>query len=153
VRVLEYFGGELPSDTTLKEHLILTEKFNPDSVDTFIGVLRETLALVKLPSVGYALPERQSDADTKTVATSRQSQIKPMHDWASTFSRQSESPLPSGQLPFPLYLSKTQKATLYVPSSMTRKEYDLLKQQIENSLAVMEATILADDQTEAESRD
>lgn len=46
---------------------------------------------------------------------------------------------------FPFYLSETQKATLYVPPSMTRKECDLLRQQIENSLTVIEATILTDD--------
>ena len=56
----------------------------------------------------------------------------------------SPSQKPTGQLPFPLYLSKTQKAMLYVPPSITRKEYDLLKKQIENSLVVMEATILTD---------
>jgi hypothetical protein len=57
------------------------------------------------------------------------------------------TPALKGQLPFPLYLSKTQKAILYVPASLTRKEYDLLKSQIENSFAIMEATILADDET------
>jgi hypothetical protein len=55
------------------------------------------------------------------------------------------TPLSKGQLPFPLYLSKTQKASLYVPGSMTRKEFELLKRQIEHSLSIMEATILADD--------
>jgi hypothetical protein len=146
-RVVEDFQGELPSDTTLKEHLILTEKFNPDSVDSFIGVLRETLGLVKLTSVAY-IPEPQASKTEKTMPTPRQSQAR--SNWASGFfqSREGESAQLSGQLPFPLYLSKTQKATLYVPASMTRKEYDLLKKQIANSLTVMEATILADDSTE-----
>jgi len=148
-RVIDYFGGELPSDTTLKEHLILSEKFNPDSVDAFIGVLRETLALVKLPSVGYIPDQQQAGkTETKTMPASRQAQ-QARSDWTASFQPRREEGAPSGQLPFPLYLSKTQKATLYVPPSMTRKEYDLLRKQIENSLTVMEATILADDPTEA----
>jgi len=57
-------------------------------------------------------------------------------------------PAPKGQLPFPLYLSQSQKVMLYVPASMTRKEYNLLKRQIENSFPVMEATILAEDSEE-----
>ncbi len=51
----------------------------------------------------------------------------------------------TGQLPFPLYLSKTQKAILYVPASLTQKELDLLRKQIDHSLTVIEATILSDD--------
>ena len=51
---------------------------------------------------------------------------------------------PSGQRPYPLYLSKEQEAVLYVPSVMTRAEYELLKRQIENSLLVMEATSVVD---------
>jgi hypothetical protein len=58
------------------------------------------------------------------------------------------TPAPKGQLPFPLYLSKTQKAVLYVPSSLSRKELKLLTEQIQNSLSVIEATILSDESDE-----
>jgi hypothetical protein len=47
-----------------------------------------------------------------------------------------------------LYLSKSQKATLYIPASLTRKEYDLLKKQIESSLDIIEATILTEEEPE-----
>jgi hypothetical protein len=43
-RVFSYYDGELPSNTTLKSHLILNERFNPDSVDQFIRVLRQTIS-------------------------------------------------------------------------------------------------------------
>jgi hypothetical protein len=141
-RVIEHFQGELPSDTTLKEHLILTEKFNPDSVDLFIGVLRETLTLVKQLGMEYTPDQPTSKTETKTMSTSRQPQAK--LDWMSSFQSRGEHAQTSGQLPFPLYLSKSQKAMLYVPASLTRKEYELLKRQIENSLAIMEATILSE---------
>jgi hypothetical protein len=55
------------------------------------------------------------------------------------------TPTQKGLLPFPLYLSKKQKASLYVPDSITRKDFELLKRQIEHSLSIMEATILIDD--------
>lgn len=38
-----HYKGELPSDTTLRSYLILHENFNPESVNTFIRVLRQTL--------------------------------------------------------------------------------------------------------------
>ncbi len=62
------------------------------------------------------------------------------------------TPLLEGQLPFPLYLSKTQKAILYVPASLTAKELDLLRKQIDHSLTIIEATILSDDNESLESQ-
>ncbi len=153
-RVVDDFGGELPSDTTLKEHLILTEKFNPDSVESFIEVLRETLALVKLPSVGYTAPVSQVGTSMSQTRQSEATHRKELIGRALNSSLGAQLsvlgvPTHPGQKLFPFYLSKEQEATLYVPASMTQKEYDQLKKQIENSLAVMEATILAnDEQTE-----
>jgi hypothetical protein len=140
LRVIDAFGGELPSDATLKDYLITEEKFNPDSVDLFIRVLRETLAFAKIPSVGYT-PNQGEESNTRMAASRQLAKT----DFSKIFQSQRDEGIPPSQLPFPLYLSKTQKATLLVPSSMTRKEYDLLKKQIENSLTVMEATILSDD--------
>lgn len=150
-RILGAFSGELPSDATLRDHLITEERFNPDSVELFIRVLRETLAFAKIPSVGYTPPQGET---TRPMAGSRQPQTKPpQFTWADMFSRNDPAPAGGEQLPFPLYLSKTQKATLLVPASMTRKEYELLRKQIENSLTVMEATILTDDPTDEPEQD
>jgi hypothetical protein len=47
---------------------------------------------------------------------------------------------------FPLYLSNNERAVLYVPASITPKDFDLLKKQIEIHLAVVQATsVTADD--------
>lgn len=42
-KLWEYYEGEIPSDETLKSHLILTENFNPDSVEKFIAIFRDTI--------------------------------------------------------------------------------------------------------------
>jgi len=43
-RVFSYYEGEIPSDTTLRSHLIFNEKFNPESVEQFIRVFRQTIS-------------------------------------------------------------------------------------------------------------
>ena len=46
---------------------------------------------------------------------------------------------------FPLYLSNNKRAILYVPATMTAKDYELLKRQIDNHMAIIEATSVAED--------
>jgi hypothetical protein len=49
-QVLDNYKGTIPSDLNLRDYLIKTHHFNPDSVATFIKVLRETVELAKLGS-------------------------------------------------------------------------------------------------------
>jgi len=151
-RLLEFFDNELPSDATLKEHLIIQEKFNPDSVDLFIRVLRETLNFAKIPSIEYnALNEMRTTPQTPFQPEPdpvRRNEIV-TRTLNSTLGAQLQTlgvPVHPGKKLFPFYLSKDQEATLYVPALLTQKEYDQLKKQIENSLAVMEATIISDEE-------
>jgi len=138
-KVLQHYKSELPSDTTLRSYLVLEEKFNRDSAEEFIKVLRRTVAIVNPQEGDYN--GGRSDHDEVLP----QGGIKPPMHQAPTHQTQGQPPKPpSGQRPFPLYLSKEQEAVLYVPSVMTRAEYDLLKKQIENSLIVMEATSVVD---------
>ena len=46
---------------------------------------------------------------------------------------------------FPLYLSNNERAVLYVPSTISPKDFDLLKKQIEIHLAVIQATSVTND--------
>jgi hypothetical protein len=46
---------------------------------------------------------------------------------------------------FPLYLSNNERAVLYVPSTISPKDFDLLKKQIEIHLAVIQATSVTSD--------
>jgi len=46
--LVEHFPEGLPSDVNLRDYLIRLHRFNPDSVATFIKVLRETVEFAKL---------------------------------------------------------------------------------------------------------
>lgn len=52
-KTLEQFQYDLPSDTTLKSHLILAEGFNPDSVSAFIRTLWKTKEFANLGVSDY----------------------------------------------------------------------------------------------------
>ncbi|GEM_PF-1709520 len=54
-KLLTHYRGEIPSNAAVKSHLVLNERFNPDSVDSFIRVFRETL------SVANPTPEDYND--------------------------------------------------------------------------------------------
>ncbi len=45
---------------------------------------------------------------------------------------------------FPLYLSNNERAVLYVPPSLSTKDFDLLKKQVEMQLMVIQATSVCD---------
>jgi hypothetical protein len=136
-KVLQHYNSELPSDTTLRSYLVLEEKFNRDSAEEFIKVLRRTIAIVNPQEGDY----NGGRLDQEEVLPPER--IKPPMQQTPPPMVQPPKP-PSGQRPYPLYLSKEQEAVLYVPSVMTRAEYELLKRQIENSLVVMEATSVVD---------
>jgi hypothetical protein len=55
-----------------------------------------------------------------------------------------QSPLANHRY-FPLYLSNNERAVLYVPSTISPKDFDLLKKQIEIHLAVIQATSVTND--------
>jgi hypothetical protein len=131
-KTLQHYKGEIPSDAALRSHLIIDEKFNPDSAEEFMNVLRRTIAVVNPNEGDYTGDTPDEDEATPPRGeTPRVQQVTP----------QIQPPKPpSGQRPYPLYLSKEQEAVLYAPSVMSRSEYDQLKKQIENSLLVMEAT-------------
>jgi hypothetical protein len=55
-----------------------------------------------------------------------------------------QSPLANHRY-FPLYLSNNERAVLYVPATISPKDFDLLKKQIEIHLAVIQATSVTND--------
>jgi hypothetical protein len=153
-KVFKHFDGELPSDTTLRSHLIFEEEFNPDSATEFVKVLRRTKTLVN-PVAGDYNATDLSDDDDDSEAEDETPIAKgstPMTPATQTPAATPPPPKPSGnQRPYPLYLSKEKEAVLYVPSVMTRSEYELLKRQIENSLLVVEATAVSDSEPSDET--
>jgi hypothetical protein len=139
-KVLQYYQGEIPSDTTLRSHLVLEEEFNPDSANEFVKVLRRTMSIVNPDAGDYNGEPSEREQTPAAGGTPRMQQITPQVQPSAP----NPSKPPPGQRPYPLYLSKEREAILYVPSVMSRPEYELLKKQIENSLLVMEATSIVD---------
>lgn len=142
------------SSDTIKAYLITQREFGDDAAKKAIKNYRDAMEFAQFDSGDYTAanddvePEDKPAMDAnKDAALRRRTEIGRVLN--STLRAQLDVlgvPTSPGQKLFPFYLSKEQQATLYVPESMTQKEYKLLKQQIENSLAIMEATILADDE-------
>lgn len=61
-RILGHYDGELPSDATLRNHLLFTEGFNTDTASNFIRVLRRTIELVNPASGDYNAGEESEGA-------------------------------------------------------------------------------------------
>lgn len=136
------FGDRLPSGENLRLWLI-RKGFNQKAADGVIRVYRESLELVNEESEDYNSP------DEKPIDEEIQETVKPMYppgkvtpEMERRLNQPANMPIeaPADQLHFPLYLSKGQKAILYVPATMSKREFELLKKQIENSLPIMEAT-------------
>lgn len=134
--VWDKYNGDLPNaDAVISDWLVWEKGFNQSFVGGFVVQLRGTIAFANLvlsdkvdPVIKGKLPER----------------VKPPMN-AATNTLRDGNPPPVGQRVFPLYLSAEQEAALYVPSKMMQSEYDLLKQQIDNSLLVMRATSVIPD--------
>lgn len=137
--VNEYPTG-LPSDAALKSYLIINKAFNENRIGEFFKVFKAAIDLAK-PFDGDYTGEQQSQEEE---AEGEQEQV--MDSSTPTVQRQGHKPpppaVPAGHKDFPLYLSQSQKAVLYIPAAMSRKDYELLKKQIEHSLSIIEATSL-----------
>ncbi len=56
-KILSHYAGQLPSDATLRSHLVIDEGFNPDSARDFIRVVRRTVELVNPSEADYNAPD------------------------------------------------------------------------------------------------
>jgi hypothetical protein len=143
-KVLSYYEGQLPSDTTLRSRLILSEEFNPDSADEFVRVLRRTITLVN-PDAGDYNAGDSSEGDEK-VATGgaphmQQSEIKNPHvgPQAVVFgapgsgrSGSFEGARPATELAFKL--SKGSEARIVIYGDATQEAISKLRALLEISL-------------------
>jgi hypothetical protein len=66
-KILRHYEGQLPSDATLRSHLVINEGFNPDSARDFIRVVRRTVELVNPSKADYNAGE-ESDEVAQTNA-------------------------------------------------------------------------------------
>lgn len=143
------YRADPPADPVLKNYLVVDRFFNRNFVDSFISQFRKTIAYAGLNETDI-LPDEETgeiQPEQRNIADSGQDSGKPMlasqvknTDKSDAFTAPSK-----GQLPFPLYLSKTQKAVLYVPAALTQAEYEELKRQINHSLDVVKIATVTDE--------
>lgn len=60
--LLDMYPSGLPSDATLKAHLIGRKRFNPTAVDNFIRIFRETISLAKVAPGEYTTTQPGEEA-------------------------------------------------------------------------------------------
>jgi hypothetical protein len=135
--LLSKYPDDLPSDATLKSYLVIHKDFNENSVESFFKVFKGAIDLAKPYTEGYTSAELHGDQDPPEVQDIQTPSLNRLGQ------KQPPPPvIPVGHKDFPLYLSQSQKAVLYIPASISRKDYELLKKQIEHSLSIIEATSL-----------
>ncbi len=142
------YQENLPADSIIRHYLIFERpaRFNEESVDSFIAQFKNTIVFAKLSlsdkvreeEDGEGHNEREAMTDTDSAHRERKQKDLP--------------PPPAGQRDFPLYLTNRQKGGLYIPAEMSKKDYDLLKQQIDNHLAIILLTSVTPDEEEQEQQ-
>lgn len=139
-KIWDNYGGDLPSDASLRSYLLRQLDFNDVYVDKFVKQFRATLAfaaeasgdiIAVSPENSDTVEPDETDMDEQPATTSRR----------EGFSKPTPPPaVPKGTRDFPLYTSGGARGALFVPDKMSPEDFKLLKTQIENSLIVIEAT-------------
>lgn len=160
-KILAYYKGEVPSDTALRSHLVLHEGFNPAYVDQFIRVFRAIIDVVNPSADDYNTDEESEGAEQSSAGGKPTvSQTPPRFTGQPSAEMRRAvnqgrpgadddyklAPLPGAAMQFTFYLSQTKQGTLSIPFSMTKKEWELLKKQIQSSLDVAQATALMEEE-------
>jgi hypothetical protein len=70
-KIVAHYQGEIPSDAALRSHLILQEKFNPDSVNQFIRVFRQTITVANPSPDDYTVGDESEGAERQSLAGGR----------------------------------------------------------------------------------
>lgn len=157
-------GRGLPPDDVLRNYLLWERegiKFTEASVDDFIANLRETLAFSGLQTEDNIVDggdaeraDEDIDGEICQMVQAEHSPVaaqspNPFHRGAVSVAQSGSSALPTigstigGMQEYPLYGSAGRGA-LSVPAKMSRKDFELYKTQINNSLNVIEATAVSE---------
>lgn len=143
-KVLKHYNWDLPSDDTLRRHLLFEEKFTSDGAKDFIPVVRRTLELVKSNGADYNAGEATEEKETPPPGEAPRMQTQQRQPPPAGGTPPPLKPI-VGQRTYPLYLSPETEGVLSVPAIMTRTEYEIMKSQIDSSLKVMLAASVVPD--------
>jgi hypothetical protein len=143
----QYSLTGLPSKDSFEHELLMDGRFNHNRIPDVVKDFYDSLQFAGLiDSSGILLTATEATDGIDDDAESGD-EVEDHGQKQTDKDRDKGSPKPPpGTRDFPLYTSSA-KGALYVPSRMSKKDFGLLKLQIENSLAVIEATGV-DDQAE-----
>lgn len=140
----DQWGKELPSDATVRTYLVRDRDFTEPAAAAFIEEYKQTISFAGLFE-DDTIPNPKGDDDANDSGAQMNSATDNPAAAAKAGKPVAPPPAAAGQKDFPLYLTNNQRAVLYVPATMTAKDYELLKRQIENHLMVIEATSVGED--------
>jgi hypothetical protein len=138
------YGDEgIPPDDAMKHHLLFDRNFNPEVVDGFIGQFKDTISFAKLDSIDK-IADIEGGEDKQESPPGGEKEAVNQQGIGDSDKPKGQNQSLIGQKDFPLYLSNNKRAVLYIPATMTAKDYELLKNQIENHLIVIGATSVSE---------
>jgi hypothetical protein len=137
-KLLSHYKGELPSDAALRNHLVLREGFNPDSIEQFIRVLRRTVEIANPSAQDYSIGEEVDGLERHQGGTPMQPDSQ-SHVTVTPTPRAAFTPTPtlqnqqSGHLPLPqgesvlvFKISRDTEARVFFTGQVTQEAIDKL---------------------------
>jgi hypothetical protein len=125
----QQFGDALPSESTLKFHLIKLG-FLPKAADEVISVYRANMELIKESP-------RRSDADVSTAEGTSMLATTPASYPIYPTSQPTVVMMPASALSFSFPLSMDTKAELHIRGVVTESELEMLRDQIELTIKAL----------------
>lgn len=143
-RLLAHYQGELPSDAALRSHLILHEKFNPDSVNHFIRVFRQTVDIANPSPEDYTAGEESEEVGQQPLTVGRPAMQQPSHT-LPTHKGQGTPPFQQSeqkslfQYNVPLSIQRDVNAHLVITgTSLKKRDLDVLARKVKDLLDAFE---------------
>ena len=93
-KILNLYSGELPSDATIRDHLLFRERFNTDGARDFITVLRRTIELVKPSQADYNTGEESEGEEGQSPIGARPVPQQPITSPSTPSQRPTGMPTP-----------------------------------------------------------
>jgi hypothetical protein len=138
-KVLAYYNGEVPSDAALKSHLILNERFNPDSVDQFIRAFRQTINIANPSPDDYTNGEESEGAEQPLFGGKPMQQPPPVDKGQGTPHFQQGEQKPLFKYSVPLSIQRDVNAHLVITgTSLKKRDLDVLARKVKDLLDAFE---------------
>ncbi|MGA9994903.1 MAG: hypothetical protein WBP93_05785 [Pyrinomonadaceae bacterium] len=133
-RVLAHYQGELPSDAALRSHLVLEEKFNPDSVEQFIRVFRETISIANPLPEDYSIGDESAEVGQATGGKPMQPSTGSAQGAASGAATVGDTRPPSKgvfEFTFPLSFQRNIRAEVRIyGETLKRRDLEVLRKKV-----------------------